>query len=117
MKTTGQKVGELIDALDNGFILFREQGDPEFKNKEFLVKFGGQYEMKGRGTAYGSAKDRLFDITQNPDEWKIFPNRLGAVGDMPMTIKPTIPNATDTKQWYAVNYWVPRIIFIVYNVR
>ena len=33
-------------------------------------------------------------------------NRLGAVGDMPMTIKPTIPEATDTKQWYAVNYWV-----------
>lgn len=33
-------------------------------------------------------------------------NRLGAVGDMPMTIKPTIPEITDTKQWYAVNYWV-----------
>ena len=33
-------------------------------------------------------------------------NRLGAVGDMPITIKPTIPEATDTKQWYAVNYWV-----------
>jgi hypothetical protein len=33
-------------------------------------------------------------------------NRLGAVGDMPMTISPTIPEQTDTKQWYAVNYWV-----------
>lgn len=33
-------------------------------------------------------------------------NRLGVVGDMPMTIKPTIPEATDTKQWYAINYWV-----------
>ena len=33
-------------------------------------------------------------------------NRLGAAGDMPMTIKPTTPEATDTKQWYAVNYWV-----------
>jgi hypothetical protein len=33
-------------------------------------------------------------------------NKLGAVGDMPMTIRPTIPDQTDTKQWYAVNYWV-----------
>jgi hypothetical protein len=33
-------------------------------------------------------------------------NRLGVAGDMPITIKPTIPEATDTKQWYAVNYWV-----------
>jgi len=74
MKTRGEKVAELIDALDSGFILFREHGHPEFKNKEFLVKFGDAYEMKGWGTAYGTAKDRLFDITQNPDEWKIFPN-------------------------------------------
>jgi len=33
-------------------------------------------------------------------------NKLGAVADMSMIITPTIPNATDTKQWYAVNYWV-----------
>lgn len=33
-------------------------------------------------------------------------NSLGAAGDMDMTIKPTIPDATDTKQWYLVNYWV-----------
>lgn len=33
-------------------------------------------------------------------------NSLGAVGDMDMTIKPTTPDATDTKQWYMVYYWV-----------
>ena len=33
-------------------------------------------------------------------------NSLGAVGDMPITIQPTIPNSTDTKQWYSINYWV-----------
>ncbi len=74
MKTRGKKVAELIDALDSGQILYREHGDPVFKNKEFLFKSGDFYEMKGWGTAYGNAKDRLFDVTQNPDEWKIFPN-------------------------------------------
>ena len=33
-------------------------------------------------------------------------NRLGAVGGMPMIIRSTIPDQTDTKQWYAVNYWM-----------
>lgn len=33
-------------------------------------------------------------------------NRLRAVGDMSLTIKPTIPDETDTKQWYIVNYWI-----------
>jgi hypothetical protein len=33
-------------------------------------------------------------------------NRLGSAGDMPITIKSTIPDQTDTKQWYVVNYWV-----------
>jgi len=33
-------------------------------------------------------------------------NALGAVGDMTMTINPTTPEATDTKQWYIINYWV-----------
>lgn len=33
-------------------------------------------------------------------------NKLGAATDMPMTIKPTVPEATDTNRWYAVNYWV-----------
>ena len=33
-------------------------------------------------------------------------NSLDAVGNMDMTIKPTTPNETDTKQWYVVNYWV-----------
>ena len=33
-------------------------------------------------------------------------NSLGAVGDMDMTIKLATPDATDTKQWYIVNYWV-----------
>lgn len=33
-------------------------------------------------------------------------NKLNSVGDMPMTINPTIPNITNTDQWYVVNYWV-----------
>jgi hypothetical protein len=33
-------------------------------------------------------------------------NSLGAVGNMDISIKPTTPDATDTKQWYLVNYWV-----------
>ena len=33
-------------------------------------------------------------------------NSLCAVGDMDITIKPTTPDVTDTKQWYIVNYWV-----------
>lgn len=33
-------------------------------------------------------------------------NKLCAVGDMPMTIKPTTANVTDTKQWYVVNYFI-----------
>jgi len=33
-------------------------------------------------------------------------NSLGAVGDMEMIIKPTTPDATDTKQWYIVKYWL-----------
>ena len=36
-------------------------------------------------------------------------NILNAAGDMDMTIRPTTPNATDTKQWYLVNYWVDQI--------
>lgn len=33
-------------------------------------------------------------------------NSLGAAGDMKITIRPTTPDATDTKQWYIINYWV-----------
>ena len=33
-------------------------------------------------------------------------NALGAVGDMTMTINTTTPEATDTKQWYVINYFV-----------
>jgi len=83
MKTRGQKVGELIDALDNGFILFKEHGDPIWKNKEFLVKFGNYYEMKGWGTALGSVENRLYEIMENPDSWKIFPNFNIKVNDYP----------------------------------
>ena len=32
-------------------------------------------------------------------------NALRVVGDMPVSIKPTIPDATDTKQWCSVNYY------------
>jgi hypothetical protein len=83
MKTRGQKVGELIDALDNGFILFKEHGDPIWKNKEFLVKFENYYEMKGWGTALGSVENRLYEIMENPDSWKIFPNFNIKVNDYP----------------------------------
>jgi hypothetical protein len=83
MKTKGQRVAELLDALDNGFILYKQHGDQVFDNKEFLVKFGEYYEMKGWGTAYGTIKDRIFEITQNPEEWKIFPNFNIKVNDYP----------------------------------
>lgn len=33
-------------------------------------------------------------------------NKLGLIGDMPITIKSTTPQQTDTKQWYIVNYWI-----------
>ena len=74
MKTVGQKVGEFIDALNAGHILYKQHGDPVWDNKEFIFKSGNYYEMKGWGTAYGTAKDRIFDIIQNPDDWQIFPN-------------------------------------------
>jgi hypothetical protein len=32
-------------------------------------------------------------------------NSLGAAVDMPMSVKLTIPEVTDTKYWYIVNYF------------
>ena len=83
MKTRGEKVGELIDALDNGFILYREHGHPEFDNKEFIFKSDVYYEMRGWGTAYGDVPDRIFQLTQDPDKWKIFPDFNMKVNDYP----------------------------------
>ena len=33
-------------------------------------------------------------------------NKLNAMGNMLITIKSTIPDQTDTKQWYSINYWI-----------
>jgi hypothetical protein len=74
MKTRGQKIGELIDALDNGHILYKKHGNDAFDNKEFLFKSGDYYEIRGWGTAYGTSADRLSEIVQDPDLWKIFPD-------------------------------------------
>ena len=32
-------------------------------------------------------------------------NKLNTTADMPIHITKTTPNATDTNQWYNVNYW------------
>lgn len=74
MKTRGQKVAELIDALDYGYVLYRQHGLPEFDNKEFLFKSHDMYEIRGWGTAYGNAADRIFQLTENPDDWQMFPD-------------------------------------------
>lgn len=75
--TRGEKISKLIDALDEGFVLFKDhkegtflRQDPEF---EYMFKSGNFYELKGWGSALGDFKDRLLDIIQNPDSWKIFP--------------------------------------------
>jgi len=74
MKTLGQKVGELIDALEYGYILYKQHGDPVFDNKEFIFKSENYYEMKGWATAFGTPKDRFMDMIKNPDDWRIFPD-------------------------------------------
>ena len=74
MKTKGQKIGEHIDALDNGFILYKKHGDDAFDNKEFIFKSRDDYEIRGWKTAYGGAISRINDIVKDPDKWLIFPN-------------------------------------------
>ena len=53
------------------------------------------YRQTSKKISYSSDKEFQQEI-----------NALSASGDMAMTIKPTIPEATDTKQWSLVNYWV-----------
>jgi len=79
METKGQKIGKLLDALDDGFIITKDhQKHPEdadlFPELEYMFKDGTYYELRGWASALGDVKDRLLDIIQNPDAWKIFPN-------------------------------------------
>jgi hypothetical protein len=74
MKTAGQKVGELVDALNAGSILYKQHGDPVFENKEYLFKSGDYYDIRGWGTAFGDIKDRVFEVLHSPDNWNIFPD-------------------------------------------
>lgn len=70
MGTKGDKVAKLIDALDEGNILVKEIAE----EKQFLIKSENSYEVKGWASALVSARDCLFEITQYPEHWKIFPN-------------------------------------------
>lgn len=69
--TTGQKVAVLIDALNNGSILYKEY---EYDEKQFIFKSGSSYEIRGWCSALDNFQQVLFEITQKPDKWKIFPN-------------------------------------------
>lgn len=70
MTTKGDKVAKLIDALDNGNILIKEfTGE-----KQFLIKSDNSYEVKGWASALVSAQDCLFEITQYPERWEVFPD-------------------------------------------
>lgn len=69
-KTNGQKVGELIDSLENGYILYREMND----EKQYFIQYGNQYEVKGWASALCSSSDCLMNMIQFPDNWKVFPN-------------------------------------------
>lgn len=69
--TRGEKIAILIDALDNGSILYYET---QFGEKEFLFRSGNSYERKGWASALGNVQLKMMDIIENPDEWSIFPN-------------------------------------------
>lgn len=81
--TTGDKVAKLIDALDEGFILYKDHHDEDGETREFLFKERGYYESKGWASALGDVKDRILEITQNPDVWKIYPNFNMKTDDYP----------------------------------
>jgi len=68
MSTRGSKIGILIDALDNGAILYRIIDN----EKQFMFKMFDSYEIKGWGAALGDANNRIIELVANPDQWHIF---------------------------------------------
>ena len=64
----------LIKALNEGKILCKKHHDSDdclefiFQTKYNDIPF---IEMKGWGTAFGNQSDRLYDIYQFPENWKI----------------------------------------------
>ena len=65
---------ELIKELMDGNILCKYHYDDE-ACAEFIfsVEYNGEknIELKGWGTAFGSGVDRLFDVYQHPENWKV----------------------------------------------
>ncbi|MCK9544884.1 MAG: hypothetical protein M0R03_22955 [Novosphingobium sp.] len=74
METHGQKVGELIDAMNDGFILFKDHHDDLFDTREYIFYNGISYELKGWASALGNPEERIMEIIKYPERWKIFPN-------------------------------------------
>lgn len=73
-KSRGQKIGELIDALDNGNILYKEY---EVGEKQFVFKTGNPFQIEAKGwcSAYGvHHNNKIVEVIEEPDNWKIFPN-------------------------------------------
>jgi hypothetical protein len=66
--------GELIEKLKIGSILFKKHYEDD-TCIEYLFSWKENWvEMKGWGTALGTAQDRIFDIFINPNNWNVFPN-------------------------------------------
>jgi hypothetical protein len=63
---------ELLSALFSGAQLVKvhEIGESE---TFWCEKAGGEYSfyVHGWGSALGTAKDRLFDVINNPEKWKV----------------------------------------------
>lgn len=81
--TTGDKVAKLIDALDEGYILYKDHHDEDGETREYIFKSGNYYEMKGWSSALGDYKHRLVDMIENPDAWKVFPDFNMKTDDYP----------------------------------
>jgi hypothetical protein len=79
------KSSKLIKALEEGKILYNDH-DPSgaFDQIEFLflviIPTGRYLEIKGWGTALGSVKDRLKNIIEFPDDWKIHKFDMNSTG-------------------------------------
>jgi len=71
MESIGQSAGKLIDALNEGYILFKEYKDGE---KQFLFYYSGIFETRGWCSALGTIDDRLVELIKEPGNWKIFPD-------------------------------------------
>lgn len=77
------KSHELIEALENGKYLEKvHHNDSEcienFHWKKYQcgdkncnVPIHHYFETHGWGSAYGQAKDRILDILENPEKWRI----------------------------------------------